>query len=99
MFTNRIRQAMLTAMLVFASHARSEDEPDATAAATGSFKVYGCKDGVIAYATSGGVCNVGSGPLPANLQSSHPMWTQNLYRLGDARFEQLGMSWIKHSAW
>jgi hypothetical protein len=61
--------------------------------------VWGCVDGIQAYSTRGGVCNVGNLPLPGDLTANHPMWTQNLYRLKDNRFEQIGMSWVKHTAW
>jgi hypothetical protein len=37
--------------------------------------------------------NGGCGPLTWN---QHPVIAQNLYRLKNGRFEQLGMSWLKH---
>src|SRR6185295_14815098 len=36
---------------------------------------------------------------PANFETSsalHPIVTQNLYRLGNGRFEQIGQAWAQH---
>ena len=79
-------------------------DPDAVASVTPSVgaAVHGCVDGVHAYYTDGGVANLGTGPLPGYVSEAcrnHPMWTQNVYRLYNDRFEQKGMSWVKHDGW
>ncbi len=53
--------------------------------------------GISAYSVGTHSCNVGDVPLPwiANT-NEHPVIAQNLYRLHDGRFEQIGMSWLKH---
>lgn len=51
-----------------------------------------------AYAIGTTSCNIGNTqlqwqPMPSTL---HPTIPQNMYRYKDGRFEQIGMSWIKH---
>jgi hypothetical protein len=58
---------------------------------------YGTVGGITGYAMGTTSCNVGN----ANLQwdsdtPNHPVIAQNLYRLKGGRFEQIGMSWLKH---
>ncbi|MFN0132709.1 MAG: hypothetical protein ACKVW3_09305 [Phycisphaerales bacterium] len=62
---------------------------------------YPASGGVDAFSFGTYACNVGN--LPArwiNNTSEHPVIAQNLYRLstveGSTRFEQVGMSWLKH---
>ncbi len=60
--------------------------------------------GVHSYSVGTTSCNVGNEPLwwcndvgdPFCETDQHPVIAQNLYRLKDGRFEQLGMSWLKH---
>jgi len=51
-----------------------------------------------AYAIGTTSCNIGTTqllwqPMPSTL---HPVIAQNMYRYSNGRFEQVGMSWIKH---
>lgn len=58
---------------------------------------YGNIGGIRAYAVGTTSCNIGTEQLlwiASNNQ--HPVIGQNMFRLHDGRFEQLGMSWLKH---
>jgi hypothetical protein len=67
---------------------------------------YGAEDGFAAYALGTDTCNRGDQPVEwcdqdfdcgaGATPADHPVVAQNLYRLKDGRFEQIGMSWIKH---
>ena len=58
---------------------------------------YGQLNGMAAYALGTTSCNVGDQELLwfAN-NTNHPVIGQNIYRLENGRFEQVGMSWLKH---
>jgi hypothetical protein len=83
--------------------------PDVTVIYLPSVQNYGAVSGVRAYAVGTTSCNVGTTPVAwcnnnggcgsgANRleDEDHPAIAQNLYRLKDGRFEQIGMSWLKH---
>ncbi len=53
--------------------------------------------GITAYSLRTDSCNAGDEPLPWVAETNqHPVIGQNMYRLDDGRFEQIGMSWLKH---
>ncbi len=62
--------------------------------------------GVRAYAVGTVSCNIGDTPLnwcdqstgcaPGATAADHPVIAQNIYRLKDDRFQQIGMGWLKH---
>jgi hypothetical protein len=69
----------------------------------------GASGGIRAYAIGTTSCNIGdkdvnwcdetngcSGGNVSLTNAQHPVIAQNLYRLKDGRFLQLGMSWLKH---
>ncbi len=65
---------------------------------------WGGSGGVSAYSIGTISCNIGNVDLlwddttsdgtPANL---HPLMSQNMFRMKDGRFEQIGQSWLKHA--
>jgi len=67
-------------------------------------RLWGTLDGKSAYSLGTTSCNIGDENLlwddttfdgtPANL---HPVIGQNMFRLKDGRFEQIGQSWLKHA--
>jgi hypothetical protein len=59
---------------------------------------YGVVGRVAAFSVGTTSCNVGTEKLDwkANPDTRHPVIAQNLYRLKGGRFEQIGMSWLKH---
>jgi hypothetical protein len=59
---------------------------------------FGSLNGIVGLATSTTSWNVGTKDLKwfREPQEEHPFIAQNLYRLKDDRFEQIGQSWLKH---
>lgn len=58
---------------------------------------YGAVGGTSSYALAITACNLGDQELLwASGTGDHPVVGQNLYRLENGRFEQLGASWVKH---
>ncbi len=78
--------------------------PDVTVHSLPSVRHHGDVAGVHSYSVGTTSCNIGDEPLwwcndfgdPYCEVNQHPVIAQNLYRLHDGRFEQLGMSWLKH---
>ena len=62
-----------------------------------SVKYYGHVGDIHAYAVGTYACNFGDRRANWIYQTNqHPVIVQNMYRLKDDRFEQIGMSWVKH---
>ncbi len=58
---------------------------------------YGPVGNIMAYAFATQSCNQGTETLNWFSGSAfHPVIAQNMYRLKDDRFEQIGMAWLKH---
>jgi hypothetical protein len=58
---------------------------------------YGSVGGIAAFSVGTTSCNIGNAELLWIYdQNRHPVIAQNMYRLKDGRFEQVGMSWLKH---
>ena len=80
--------------------------PDMTVFSLSAIANYGTADGFAAYAIGISACNRGDTPLnwcnqdsgcaPGAASKDHPVLAQNLYRLRNGRFEQIGMGWLKH---
>jgi hypothetical protein len=78
--------------------------PDVTVIELTDMENYGSAGGYRGYSVGTDSCNVGNQPVnwcdegscgPLN-SSQHPVIAQGLYRLKSGRFEQIGMSWLKH---
>ncbi|MGQ0628001.1 MAG: hypothetical protein ACT4PL_07870, partial [Phycisphaerales bacterium] len=76
--------------------------PDVTVGVLTDVARYGTNSGglVTAYAVGTESCNVGDIPIAwydtGNRLNEHPVIAQNMYRLLNGRFEQIGQSWLKH---
>jgi len=58
---------------------------------------YGQAGGIAAYSFATQICNSGNTALTwRQAEPLHPVIGQNLFRLKDGRFEQVGQSWLKH---
>jgi hypothetical protein len=57
----------------------------------------GAVNGMRAYAIGTISCNLGDQPLTwISGNNQHPVISQNMYRLLNGRFEQIGQAWLKH---
>jgi hypothetical protein len=74
--------------------------PDVIVGALSDFSKYGTVGGISAYAISTTSCNLGDEVLSwidsGASDNQHPVIAQNLFRLKNGRFEQIGQSWLKH---
>ncbi len=58
---------------------------------------FGNVGSIAAYAVATDACNVGDEPAAWDADTNqHPVIAQQMYRLRDGRFTQIGMSWAKH---
>ena len=58
---------------------------------------WGAVGDVTAFNVGTEICNVGDEIIPWQASTSHhPAISNNMYRLMDGRFEQIGLSWVKH---
>ncbi len=62
------------------------------------FTSYGVNSGIAAYSVASQSCNIGNVNLiwSSGNGQTHPVISQNVYRLKGRRFEHLGQSWLKH---
>ena len=80
--------------------------PDVTVFSLSDIGNYGGSGGIHGYSIGTRSCNRGDAPLnwcdespgcgQGTTDEDHPVIAQNLYRLRDGRFQQIGMSWLKH---
>jgi hypothetical protein len=89
----------------FAGGAHAAVGPDVTVYSVSGVSNYGAVAGVRAYALGTTSCNIGDVPVnwcdngggcTGLASNQHPVIAQSVYRLKNGRFEQIGMSWLKH---
>ncbi len=85
------------------TEAGGSNGPDVTVIELPDIDNHGSVGGVQAYSVGTNSCNVGTEPVwwcDENRSycddAQHPVIGQNMYRLKDGRFTQIGMSWLKH---
>jgi hypothetical protein len=92
---------LLFATLFFTVPSRGAG-PDVIVSTIGSgFQKYGTVGDITGYAVATVSCNLGTAPaIWLDTNNQHPVIGQNMYRYkvvnGAGRFEQIGMSWLKH---
>jgi len=73
------------------------EDPDVIVGDLFEVNRYGDLGGITAFSVGTYSCNVGTCWLNwFENDTRHPVIAQNMYRLADGRFEQIGMSWLKH---
>ena len=73
-------------------------QQDVTVSATNAVERNGAVGGVTAYSFATTSCNIGNAvAIWIDNTNEHPLIGSQLYRLMDGRYEQIGMSWLKHS--
>ncbi|MFQ5589967.1 MAG: EF-hand domain-containing protein [Phycisphaerae bacterium] len=71
--------------------------PDVIVADLQTAECYGSVDGITGCAIGTTACNIGTARASwISYTNQHPVIVQNAYRLMDDRFEQIGLSWVKH---
>jgi hypothetical protein len=93
--------AAMTGLLLaaFVPYARGQGSqgPDVFVYEIPSAVYLGVVDGINAYGVGTNACNAGDAPVNWYASDSrHPVIAQNMYRLQNGRFEQIGQSWAKH---
>lgn len=90
-------QKPLAAAILFASPALASG-PDIRVTDVYEAARWGSVNGVTAYSLGTIACNIGDAPAAWYRDTDqHPVIATNLYRLKDGRFEQIGLSWVKHT--
>lgn len=77
--------------------ASSAPGPDIIVISLPGFGYYGSSGSIHAFALATESCNIGDVPAVWYAQTNqHPVIAQDLYRLENGRFEQIGQAWAKH---
>lgn len=93
-------------LVLAAGSARAAAGPDVTVFTLSGVGNYGSSSGESGYSIGTTSCNQGTAPLNwcdnfggcgnGTTSADHPVIAQNIYKLSNGRFEQLGLSWLKH---
>jgi len=94
---NRLMFICTAAVLAAAGAAHARPGPDVIVGDIPDRSNFGVLGGKAAWAIGTTSCNIGDQELiwTANT-NQHPVISQNLYRLSNGRFEQIGQAWLKH---
>lgn len=88
----------LVATAFVAAPGSAQVGPDVIVSGLGSFESHGVSFNLGGYSFATTSCNVGDTDAAwFEFTEQHPVIAQNAYRLLDGRFEQIGMSWLKHA--
>lgn len=86
----------LAAIHGFAPYAVAQG-PDVIVADIQSISRWGKVGNITAYSIGTHSCNIGTERVSCiSSNNQHPVTAQNMYRLKDGRFEQIGQSWLVH---
>lgn len=91
--------ALLTVSVSWgSSSAQTSAGPDVIVSSLNAFLKNGTVGDISAYSMATTACNVGGMVATWNpVDNTHPVIAQNLYRLENGRFEQIGLAWLKHA--
>lgn len=100
------RHAAVALLWLVSTAAGAQVGPDVTVFTLSDITNYGASNGIRGYAVGTVSCNIGTKPLnwcdnpggcgQNTTSADHPVIAQNIYRIKDGRFEQIGASWLKH---
>ena len=110
--TELLRNAVAMALVLVGAIAGATPEaagasgPDVTVFTLSDIQNYGVAGGIRGYSVGTTSCNIGDTPLnwcdqsggcgAGTTDADHPVIAQNVYRLKNGRFDQIGASWLKH---
>lgn len=96
-FRRLVRTALAIAAVASISVAQGTIGPDVIVGDLHNVQAYGSSNGISAFAVGTISCNIGDTDLLWQANTNfHPVIRQSMYRLKNGRFEELGMSWLKH---
>lgn len=98
--------SLLSIFLVIGATSAVAAGPDVTVFALPNITNHGTSGGIRGYSVGTTSCNVGNAPLNwcnaaggcglGTTNRDHPVIAQNMYRLKNGRFDQIGAGWLKH---
>lgn len=91
------RYALVVGLLGLFSAAAQASGPDVIVGELPDVSNYGAASGKYVWAVGTTSCNLGDTPLNwFDNTNQHPVISQNIYRLHNGRYEQIGQAWLKH---
>ena len=98
MFKIRVLGVLALGVGAFAAGAAAQAGPDLVIGEIDAVQRWGTRDGLVAYSVGTVVCNSGTAQAAWDrFTPAHPVIAGDLFRLKDGRFEQIGVSWVKHT--